>query len=137
MVEQLCLIIKNETKVIENLLKLLEEQHSYIIKNDIFAMEACVEKIESCSRDIASCEINRRNITKDKSMKEVIENLDDEQLDKLCRDMNKLLFEVKLQKETNEILLRQGLGFTNNLLNRLNPDRSSNKTYNYYGKIYR
>lgn len=137
MVEKLCLIIKEETKLIKNLLNLLEKQYSYIIQDDIFAMEECVEKIEICSRDIAACEIKRRDITKGRAMREITEELKDEELENLCRDVNKLLHDVKLQKDTNELLLRQGLGFTNNMLNILNPDKTNNKTYNSYGKVSR
>ena len=45
-----------------------------------------------------------------------------------------LLQEVVLQKDTNELLIKQGLSFTNRILNVLNPVRET-KTYNAYGKV--
>lgn len=120
------------------LLQLLEEQHLYIVKNDVFSMEAVVEKIQSCNQQIAAMEIKRREITKDllenKTFGKLIEELDDKELEKNFRNIRKMLEEVKLQKDTNDILIKQGLSFTNKMLMILNPDRQA-KTYNGYGKI--
>lgn len=122
------------------LLKLLEEQHSYIVKNDVFQMEAIVEKIEKCNREIASIELKRREVTKgllvDKSFGKLIQELGDKELKDMLRNLRKIINEVKLQNETNNLLLKQGLSFTNKMLTILNPDRQV-KTYDGYGKIRR
>lgn len=134
MKEQLKEIISNETEALENLLKLLEDQHSLLVKNDIFALEDMVEKIQICNKKIAEKEVERRKLVEGKSMAEVINFLDDEELDTGYRNIKKLIEGIKLQKDTNELLIRQGLAFTNRLLNVINPDRTV-KTYNAYGKV--
>jgi len=59
--------------------------------------------------------------------------LNNEELENNYRSIKKLLEEIQLQRETNELLIRQGLGFTTQMLNVLNPNKGP-KTYNAYGK---
>lgn len=122
------------------LLKLLEEQHSYVVENDVFKMEAIVEKIEKCNQEIASIELKRREITKgllvDKPFGKLIQDLGDNELKDMLRNLRRIINDVKIQKETNDLLLKQGLSFTNRMLTILNPDRQM-KTYDGYGKMRR
>jgi flagellar biosynthesis/type III secretory pathway chaperone len=134
--ETLNQIILKESKALKDLLALLEEQHSMILKNDIFGLEAIVEKIQNCNREIAKEEVERRKLVGSDGMSKTIDTLGDEELDRNFRSIKKLLAEVELQKDTNELLIRQGLGFTSRMLNILNPDRNV-KTYNSYGKMGR
>lgn len=127
-------IILEETKALQELLQALEEQHSYVAKNDVFAMENVVSRIENCSREVAKCEMKRRKITGDKPMRLIVSELKDEELETNFRKIKKLIEEVRLQKDTNELLIRQGLGYSSRMLNIFSPDRS-NKTYNVYGKM--
>ncbi|MCY6959544.1 flagellar protein FlgN [Clostridium brassicae] len=130
--------MKKQSEALKGLLKGLEEQHEYIVKNDVFKMESCVEKIQKHNQNIANLELERRSILKEelkqKTMSGLIEEIDDKDLEKTFRDIQKLINEVKLQKDTNELLIRQGMVFTNKMLMILNPDRQA-KTYNGYGKI--
>ncbi|QGU95053.1 flagellar protein FlgN [Clostridium bovifaecis] len=129
-----------QLQALGTLLQLLEEQHLYIVKNDVFSMEAVVGKIQSCNQQVAAMEIKRREITKglleDKTFSKLIEELDDKELEKNFTNIRKMLEEVRIQKDTNEVLIKQGLSFTNRMLMILNPDRQA-KTYNGYGKITR
>lgn len=134
--ETLNQIILKESKALKDLLALLEEQHSMILNNDIFGLEAIVEKIQNCNREIAKEEVERRKLVGSDGMSKTIDTLGDEELDRNFRSIKKLLAEVELQKDTNELLIRQGLGFTSRMLNILNPDRNV-KTYNSYGKMGR
>lgn len=134
MKEKLNLIILEEINIILKLLSLLEKQHSFIVKNDIFGLEDIVTKIEACSKEIARAEVKRRGITSERPIKEIIYEINDKELLENFRKMRRLLEETKLQKDTNEMLIRQGLGFAARMLGILSPDRTR-KTYNNYGKI--
>ncbi|MEL7597480.1 MAG: flagellar protein FlgN [Clostridiaceae bacterium] len=137
---QLKEIMKNQVAALKELLKILEEQHEYVVKNDIFKMEACVEKIQECNQKNASIELRRRQLTKDelkdKTFSKLIEEINDKELENIFRNIRSLLEEVRLQKDTNELLIKQGLAYTNKMLVLLNPDRQA-KTYNAYGKVGR
>ncbi len=137
---QLKEIMKNQVVALKELLKILEEQHEYVVKNDVFKMEACVEKIQECNQKNASIELRRRQLTKDelkdKTFSKLIEEINDKELENIFRNIRSLLEEVRLQKDTNELLIKQGLAYTNKMLVLLNPDRQA-KTYNAYGKVGR
>lgn len=139
-INQLKIIMLGQIEAGKELLKILEEQHEYVVKNDVFKMEACVEKIQECNQKNASIELKRRELTKDalkdKTFSKLIEELNDKELENIFRNIRKLLEEVKLQKDTNEMLIKQGLAYTNKMLVLLNPDRQA-KTYNAYGKVGR
>jgi flagellar biosynthesis/type III secretory pathway chaperone len=140
LIPQLQALMNSQIAQIKELLALLEEQHKYIAKNDIFNMEAMVEKIQECNKLVANGEIKRRELTKglleEKTFGNLIEELKYDELDNSLRNLRVLLEEVRLQKDTNELLIKQGLSFTNRMLIMLNPDRQA-KTYNGYGKIQR
>jgi flagellar biosynthesis/type III secretory pathway chaperone len=129
-------IIIKEHEALVKLLKLLEEQHNRLIKNDIFGLEEIVGVIQGCNKEIAEAEVERRKLVEGKSMRELINSSKDEVLDNNYRSIQKLLNEVIVQKDTNEMLIKQGLGFSTRMLNILNPDRNT-KTYNSYGKMGR
>lgn len=129
-------IIIKEYEALKGLLKMLDEQYRCILNNDVFGLEACVSKIEKCNRTIADWEIKRRDITKGKEMSKLVAELHDKDLENSLRNVKMLIQETKLQKDTNELLLKQQLVFTSKVLNILNPDRSA-KVYNSYGKLKR
>ncbi|PRR79391.1 FlgN protein [Clostridium liquoris] len=136
MIEDLNRIIIEEIKALEVLLGCLDRQHEYIAKDDVFKMEAVVEDINNCNKKIAKLEMERRNITKGESMEQIVNASDYSELDENYRKARKLVEELKVQKETNEILIKQGLGYTTRMLQVLNPDRQP-KTYGAYGKMKR
>lgn len=136
MKERLKAVIENERVALIKLLSLLDEQHSLVMKNDVFSLEAMVDKIKLCNKEVAEWEVERRKVLNGKPMKEAIYEFEDEALEKSFRDIKKTLEEVVLQKETNDLLIRQQLSYTNKLLNFLNPNRET-KTYNSYGKFTR
>ena len=69
-------------------------------------------------------------------MKEIVKNSNYSDLDDAFRSINKVLHMVKLQKDTNELLLRQQMSYNNQILNMINPRRET-KTYNSYGNLSR
>ncbi|WP_032122000.1 flagellar protein FlgN [Clostridium amazonitimonense] len=136
MKEELKAVMKEESKYLKDLLNLLDKQHEYILKNEIFPLEAIIEDIKVCNKSIAESEVKRRSITKGNTMSDIVKQLKDEEVETIYRDIQKLLHELNLQKDTNELLLKQGLSFSGKLLNIINPNRGST-TYNSIGKIER
>lgn len=134
--DELNQLMNEELEAIQFLLKCLDEQYKFIVKNDIFGMEGMTGKLENASKNIARLEVQRRELTHGESMSKLIRKLNDSEAETTYREMRRLLEETRLQKDTNELLIRQGLGYTTRILSILNPDRSA-KTYNTYGKLGR
>lgn len=134
MKERFNTIIVEETKFLEKLLVALEKQREYITKNEVFKMEAVVEEIQNLNIEIAKWEMERRNLTKGRGMLEIVEELGDSEIENNYKKIRALVEELKTQKELNEALIRQGLGYATKMLQILNPDRSP-KTYGAYGRM--
>lgn len=66
-------------------------------------------------------------------MKEFVANAKDEELKAIYKEVTNLLEEIKLQKDSNDMLIKQAISLTTNMLNILNPDRTP-KTYGPYGR---
>lgn len=137
MIEKLIYVFEKEKEALKILLNLLEQQHEYLTKEDVFALDAIVKKIENANKDVASLEMERRSITGEQSIREIVKNFGNENLDLLYREIQHLLHELKTQKDSNDILIRQGLGFTTQILDFINPSGKTTKTYNSYGKVKR
>lgn len=132
--EELNNIILAEIEAVTELIKALETQHDCLVKSDAVTLESCVHEIEKCNRNLADKEVRRRELTKGRPMSEIIDEIGDSVLEENYRKIRRLLEEVKVQKDTNELLIKQGLNFTNRILNILNPSRTP-KTYNSYGRV--
>ena len=65
--------------------------------------------------------MNRRKELAGKSLKEVIKT--DYDLSNEYDEINKVIEEIRLQKETNELLIKQQLVLTNKMLAIINPSR--------------
>ncbi|MFX0548853.1 flagellar protein FlgN [Hathewaya histolytica] len=137
MKEKLKDVLQREKGIFKELLGLLEEQHIFIVKNKSFDLESILEKIGDKNKEVAKIELERRSHLGDESMLNFVKRSEDEELELLYRDVKKLVYELKLQKETNETLVKQSLVFTNQLLNLLNPSKTNLKTYNSIGKVTR
>lgn len=136
MINNLRDILYDEEKELKELLILLDKQYKLIIAKDIFGMESIVEDIKQKNKDVAEIEVTRRRLLGNQSIKEVILNSKDEELENEYRRIQNLLNEMILQKDTNDLLIKQQLSFTNKLLNLINPKRDI-QTYNSYGSIKR
>ena len=136
MIEELKKVLLDELKELKDLLDLLEKQHKLIVSKNVFGLEAIVEEIQVQNKKLAESEVNRRKVLGHKSIKEVVSNSKDEELDIIYRKIGRTLSEVVLQKDTNGLLIKQQLVFTNRLLNLINPKRDV-PTYNSYGNIKR
>lgn len=133
---ELTVIVQNEEVALSKMLTLLEEQYELIMKKKVFDLESIVDKIADSNREIAAIEMERRKFLGEAKMKEVVRNSQDSDLDNAFRSINKVLQMVKLQKDTNELLLRQQMSYNNQMLNIINPRREM-RTYNSYGYLSR
>ena len=129
-------VIIRETQALRSLLVIMEEQNKFLINNDVFGLEEIVERLGLCNKGIAEVEVERRKLVNGLPMKEVLAELNDDELYENYRIIQKLLYAVKLQQENNDMLIKLGLSFSTKMLNILNPDKNS-KTYNSYGKLKR
>lgn len=134
MIKELIELMHDQNNDLKELLELLETQYKMIISKDVFALEGLVDKINECGKRIAKEEVQRRNITGNESIKEIVNNSDNEELKRIFGEIQTTLNNVILQKETNDILLKQKILFNNKMLQILNPNRE-NKMYNSYGNL--
>lgn len=136
MISELKKVLLEEEKELKDLLDLLEKQHKLIASKSVFSLEAIVEEIQLKNRALAESEVNRRKVLGSKSIKEVVSNSKDEELDTIYRKIGRTLNEIVLQKDTNGLLIKQQLVFTNRMLTLITPKKDV-PTYNSYGNIKR
>ena len=106
------------------------------MKKEVFELEALVDEIKLVNKEVAQAEVERRKLVGKRSMREIVNTSNDEELDNSYREINRIILAVKQQKETNELLIRQQMSFNNQILNIINPRREM-KTYNSYGNLSR
>ena len=129
-------VLKLQELKLKELLKLLDKQHELILSKNLFELEAIVEEIQIKNKEIAQVEVERRKILGGISIKEYILKSNQKDLDEMYRRINKLLNEMVLQNDTNELLIKQQLTFTNKLINIMTPKKEV-AVYNSYGNIKR
>lgn len=136
MITDLKVVIYEEKNMLSKMLNLLDEQYKYILDKDIKNLNDIVKDLENLSRELASVEIKRRAIvSEDKSMKSIIEESNDEHLKEAYKDIVSTIKMVELQKEANNILIRQELFFTKKMINFIKPNNKTSNTYNAHGQI--
>lgn len=132
---QLKVIIFEEKNIIKNLLTLLDEQYNFIIDKDVIKMDKIAKELDEVSKNLARIEIKRRNIMgSESSMKEVVEASNDEKIKQAYEEIQSTLKMIEIQKEANEILIKQRLFFTKKMINCLKPNKGIG-TYNAYGQV--
>lgn len=134
MIEKLIVLMREQEKHLKQLYELLDIQKDFIINKDVFGLEGIVDKINECSKKIAREEVARRNLLNNKSLKEVVLNSNNDELKTAYIKISDTVRDVVNKKDTNELLLKQQLIFTNKMLNIMNPDKEI-KTYNSYGSL--
>ena len=136
MSNELTIVIKNEGEALKKLLSLLEKQYKHVMKKEVFELEALVDEIKLVNKEVAQAEVERRKLVGKRTMREIVNTSNDEELDNSYREINRIILAVKQQEETNELLIRQQVSFNNQILNIINPRREM-KTYNSYGILSR
>ena len=134
MINELIKLMRVQEQELKHLLVLLEAQYKMIMDKDVFGLEGVVDKIGECSKEIAKEEVKRRNILGNKSITEMARTSENRELKEAYKSIQDTLRNVVLKKETNEILIKQNLAFTNKMLALMNPNRDI-KTYNSYGNL--
>ena len=133
---ELKVIIFEQKKILQNLLKLLDEQYNLVLNKDVIALGKIAEDIEEEGKKLATIEIKRRNIASEEEFNNFIKNTDDEHITNVYNEMKELLTNLQQQKDINNTLIKQRLFFTNKMINVIKPSKSVN-TYNAYGKVGR
>lgn len=133
---ELKVIIFEQKKILQNLLKLLDEQYNLVLNKDVIALGKIAEDIEEEGKKLATIEIKRRNIASEEEFNNFIKNTDDEHITDVYNEMKELLTNLQKQKDINNTLIKQRLFFTNKMINVIKPSKSIN-TYNAYGKVGR
>lgn len=128
------IIMDDECKALNKLLDALDKQYRLIMKNEAIELEAVVDEIKLCNKNIAEFEVKRRAVLGGESLRETILKSDDENLESSFRETKRLVELLKIQKENNELLIKQQLSYNAKMLMILNPNRQA-KTYNSYGRI--
>ena len=134
MEKELIKVMENQKVQLEKLLILLQVQKDMIMKKDTFGLEGLVDKLSDCSKRIAQEEVARRKVLGEYSLVDIVSKCNNNQLKHLYEELKEILNKVIFQKETNSLLLKQELVFTNKMLNVINPDREI-KTYNSFGGL--
>jgi len=127
-------IIKDECTALEHLLSLLKKQYEYIMKKDAFSLEEIVDEIKISNKMIAEKEVERRKIVGSNSMKSLIFEAKDKELEDEYKRIKEIIREVQFQKDTNDMIIKQELGFYAQILSIINP-RRENKTYTSMGNL--
>ena len=133
---ELKVIIFEQKKILQNLLKLLDEQYNLVLNKDVIALGKIAEDIEEEGKKLATIEIKRRYIASEEEFNNFIKNTDDEHITNVYNEMKELLTNLQKQKDINNTLIKQRLFFTNKMINVIKPSKSVN-TYNAYGKVGR
>ena len=132
---QLKVVIFEEKNIIKNLLTLLDEQYNLIIDKDVIKMDKIAKELDESAKNLARIEIKRRNIMgSESSMKEVVDASDDEKIKQAYEEIQATLKMIEIQKEANEILIKQRLFFTQKIMNCIKPNKGIG-TYNAYGQV--
>ena len=71
---ELKVIIFEQKKILQNLLKLLDEQYNLVLNKDVIALGKIAEDIEEEGKKLATIEIKRRNIASEEEFNNFIKN---------------------------------------------------------------
>ena len=132
---QIKVIIYEEKNILKELLSLLDEQYDFIINKDIIQMDKIAGKLDETSKELAKIEIQRRNIMgSEASIKNIVNDCDDENIKSAYEEIVSTLRMVQLQKEANDTLIKQKLFFTKKMINFIKPSKDIG-VYNAYGRV--
>ncbi len=135
MIPELKVVIYQEKNILKKLLELLDEQHDLIINKDVMKIDKIAQKLDSTAKELATTEIKRRSIMgSDSSIKETVENCNDENIKQAYIEIKNHLKMIEIQKESNALLIKQRLFFTKKMINCIKPSKGIG-TYNAYGQV--
>lgn len=128
-------IIFEEKNLLKELLSLLDNQYDYILGQEVMKVDKVARDLDELSKKIAKAEIERRKIMgPETNVGKVIDEINDEALNKAYLEIQSLLSNIQIQKEANDELLKNKIFYTKKMINIINPNRP-NPTYNAYGQM--
>ena len=132
---ELKVVIYEQKRILNELLKLLDEQYEFIINEDVMNMDKIARNLDDAAKELATMEIKRRNIMgSESSMMAVVDQCDDENIKKAYEDIKSTLKMAELQKDANNMLIKQRLFYTKKMINYIKPNKGTG-TYNAYGQV--
>lgn len=132
---ELKVIIYEQKNLFKKLIKLLDEQYEFIVNKEVTKMDKIAKDLESLSRDIAKLEIQRRNLVgANVKMSSLVERCDDDKVKEAYEEIKENIKMIEIQKEANQMLLKQRLFFTKKMMNVIKPNQGVG-TYNSYGQV--
>ncbi|MGL4802935.1 MAG: flagellar protein FlgN [Cetobacterium sp.] len=132
---ELKILIYEERKTLKELLRLLDEQYELIINKEVIKLDNIAKTLDEEAKKLARLEIQRRNIMgSNASMREEIENSEDENIKIAYDEIVNSLKMLEIQKEANQTLIKQKLFFTKKMINLIKPNRNIG-TYDAYGQV--
>lgn len=134
MIDKIISILVKQEAALQNLLKELEIQYKRVLGNDVKAIEEMIKRIQILNREVAFLEVEKKKVLKGESLSSFLNSNYSDELDQCYRRLWKLVHAVKLQKDSNDLLLKQKISFTNKILRLTRPNQDVS-VYNAYGKI--
>ncbi|WP_373600007.1 flagellar protein FlgN [Paraclostridium bifermentans] len=132
---ELKVIIYEQKNLFKKLIKLLDEQYEFIVNKEVTKMDKIAKDLEGLSRDIAKLEIQRRNLVgANVKMSSLVERCDDDKVKEAYEEIKENIKMIEIQKEANQMLLKQRLFFTKKMMNVIKPNQGVG-TYNSYGQV--
>lgn len=132
---ELKVVIFEEKNILKKLLELLDKQYDLVINKEVIEMDKVSKVLDETAKELAKIEIKRRQIMgSEASIKDVIKNCEDENIKKAYEEIKILLNMIEIQKEANEVLIKQKLFFTKKIINYIKPNKGIG-TYNAYGQV--
>lgn len=136
MITDIKVALYEQKRILNEMLKLLDDQFVAIARKDIEKLNEIIPKLENTNKELATIEIKRRSICSEKEeFEEKIQSSDDENLKETYKNVKQILELVRHQYKSNEILLRKELMFTKKMINFIKPSDNMASTYNSYGYI--
>lgn len=129
-------VMEEELEILKILLNLLEKQYNLLtgVEKDIVEISKIAEEIDVKIKQVASFEIEKKNILKNQSLLSVVESYKDEYALCVYNETLKVLDMIAVQKDTNNIFIKQQLFFTKSLIRAITPKQNAD-IYDSYGKI--
>lgn len=129
-------VMEEELEILKILLNLLEKQYNLLtgVEKDIVEISKIAEEIDVKIKQVASFEIEKKNILKNQSLLSVVESYKDEYALYVYNETLKVLDTIAIQKDTNNIFIKQQLFFTKSLIRAITPKQNAD-IYDSYGKI--
>lgn len=132
-------LLKDEQGILSQLLQILKNENTALVKDDISSLNKIVRAKEALNNSILKIESCRVSDFGNLSISSIVGKLESEgklqeacEIDSIGTDMKEKIFNIKQLNETNQLLIRQSLNYVRSMIDVLSP---KNKLYNPSGEI--